>query len=53
MLNSKKVTLVEKKRVIAYIPLFISAVIFWIIDESGSVVLALFAEQRTILHLGS
>ena len=53
MLNSKKVTLVEKKRVVAYITLFISAVIFWIIDESGSVVLALFAEQRTILHLGS
>lgn len=52
MLNSKKVTKQEKTRVVAYIPLFIAAVIFWAIEESGSVVLALFAEQRTILHIG-
>ena len=52
MLNSKKVTKVERSRVIAYIPLFIAAAIFWGIEESGSVVLALFAEQRTILHIG-
>ena len=25
---------------------------FWAIEESGSVVLALFAEQRTVLHIG-
>src|SRR5699024_5341250 len=49
MLNSKKVTKPEKSRVIAYIPLFIAAAIFWAIEESGSVVLALFAEQRTVL----
>ena len=53
MLNSKKVTKTEKSRVVAYIPLFIAAVIFWAIEESGSVVLALFAEQRTVLHIGS
>ena len=53
MLNSKKVTKEEHSRVLAYIPLFIAAVIFWAIEESGSVVLALFAEQRTILHIGS
>lgn len=52
MLNSKKVTKEEHSRVLAYIPLFIAAVIFWAIEESGSVVLALFAEQRTILHIG-
>ena len=52
MLNSKKVTKVERSRVIAYIPLFIAAAIFWGIEESGSVVLALFAEQRTILYIG-
>ncbi|WP_373842047.1 peptide MFS transporter [Limosilactobacillus sp.] len=52
MLNSKKVTKEEHSRVLAYIPLFIAAVIFWGIEESGSVVLALFAEQRTILHIG-
>ena len=53
MLNSKKVTKPEKSLVIAYIPLFIAAAIFWAIEESGSVVLALFAEQRTVLHIGS
>lgn len=52
MYNSKKVTKVEKSRILAYVPLFIAAAIFWGIEESGSVVLALFAEQRTILHLG-
>lgn len=52
MLNSSKVTRQERSRVIAYIPLFIAAAIFWGIEESGSVVLALFAEQRTVLHIG-
>ena len=52
MLHSKKVTKLERKRVVAYIPLFIAAAIFWGIEESGSVVLALFAEQRTVLHIG-
>lgn len=53
MLRSKKVTKVERHRVSAYIPLFIAAAIFWGIEESGSVVLALFAENRTVLHIGS
>lgn len=53
MLNSRKVTHQERQRVWAYIPMFIAAAIFWGIEESGSVVLALFAEQRTILHLGN
>lgn len=53
MLRSKKVTKTERSRVRAYIPLFIAAAIFWAIEESGSVVLALFAENRTVLHIGS
>lgn len=53
MLKSTKVTKVERSRVCAYIPLFIAAAIFWAIEESGSVVLALFAENRTVLHIGS
>lgn len=53
MLQSKKVTKVERSRVLAYVPLFIAAAIFWAIEESGSVVLALFAQERTILHIGS
>lgn len=52
MLNSRKVTANERARVWAYIPLFIAAAIFWGIEESGSVVLALFAEQRTVLQIG-
>ncbi|GGV18993.1 peptide MFS transporter [Lactobacillus acetotolerans] len=52
MLRSPKVTKIEHSRVLAYIPLFIAAAIFWGIEESGSVVLALFAQDRTILHIG-
>ncbi|MFD1419181.1 peptide MFS transporter [Companilactobacillus keshanensis] len=50
MLTSKKVTKVERSRVIAYIPLFIAAAIFWAIEEQGSVVLALFAAEQTNLN---
>lgn len=53
MLSSHKVTKNEKRHVTAYIPLFIAAVLFWAIEEQGSVVLALFAEQRTQLTMGS
>ena len=53
MLRSPKVTKIERSRVKAYIPLFFAAAIFWGIEESCSVVLALFAEQRTVLHVGS
>lgn len=51
--QSQKVTKYEKRRVGAYIPLFIAAVVFWTIDESGSVGLAMFAQQRTIFHIGT
>lgn len=47
ILSSKKVTKVERSRVMAYIPLFIAAAIFWAISEQGSVVMALFAENQT------
>lgn len=50
MITSKKVTKVERSRVIAYIPLFLAAVIFWAIEEQGSVVLALFAAEQTNLN---
>ncbi|GKT04221.1 MFS transporter [Furfurilactobacillus sp. OKN36] len=53
MLSSKKVTTNERHHVIAYIPLFIAAMLFWAIEEQGSVVLALFAQQRTVLTIGS
>lgn len=53
MFSSSKVTKIERSRLLAYVPLFIAAVIFWAIEEQGSTVLALFAAQRTQLHLGA
>lgn len=47
MLKSKKVSGYERKKVLAYIPLFIAATIFWAIEEQGAVVLALFAADQT------
>ena len=51
MLSSRKITKVERSRVLAYIPLFIASVLFWSIEEQGSVVLALFAGEQTRLSL--
>ena len=53
MIRSKQVTAVERSRVIAYIPLFIASLFFWMIEEQGSVVLADYAANRTDLHIGS
>ncbi|EUJ36042.1 peptide MFS transporter [Brochothrix campestris] len=46
MLRSKKTDSDEKSRLLAYIPLFITAVMFWMIQEQGSSVLAVFASDR-------
>lgn len=51
MLSSRKVTKEERSRVWAYIPLFIASILFWSIEEQGSVVLALFADEQTRLSL--
>lgn len=51
MLTSSKITKVERSRVFAYIPLFIASILFWSIEEQGSVVLALFANDQTRLSL--
>ncbi|MDH5105721.1 peptide MFS transporter [Lentilactobacillus diolivorans] len=47
ILSSKKISSTNRSRVIAYIPLFIAAAVFWAIEEQGSVVLALFAQNQT------
>ncbi|MFD1472730.1 peptide MFS transporter [Companilactobacillus mishanensis] len=52
MLRSKKVTKIERSRVLAYIPLFIAAVVFWAIEEQGSVIMALLVAEQTQLHIG-
>ncbi len=51
IISSEKITKKDRSRVIAYIPLFIAAAIFWGIEEQGSVVLALFAETQTDNHI--
>ena len=52
MFSSNKVNKIERSRLWAYVPLFIAATIFWAIEEQGSVVLALFAANRTQLDYG-
>ncbi|MGO2083028.1 peptide MFS transporter [Vagococcus sp.] len=47
MLTSKEVSLEERQKVRAYIPLFLAAIIFWSLEEQGASILALFAEDRT------
>ncbi|HWK22571.1 MAG TPA: peptide MFS transporter [Ureibacillus sp.] len=53
MYRSPKTTADEKSRVLAYIPLFIAAVMFWAIQEQGSTILATYADTRTDLTIGS
>ncbi|AYC30434.1 peptide MFS transporter [Paenisporosarcina cavernae] len=53
MYRSSKTNADEKSRVLAYIPLFVAAMMFWAIQEQGSIILAQYADQRTDLSLGS
>lgn len=50
MFRSPRTTSVERSRLIAYIPLFIAAIMFWAIQEQGSTILANYADKRTQLH---
>ena len=49
MYRSKKTTADERSRLLAYIPLFIAAMMFWAIQEQGSNILATYANERTQL----
>jgi proton-dependent oligopeptide transporter, POT family len=49
MYRSPKTTVVERSRILAYIPLFIASVMFWSIQEQGSTILGLYADERTQL----
>jgi len=49
MYRSPRVTAAEKPRVLAYVPLFIAAMFFWMIFEQAATTLATFAQQRTDL----
>ncbi|APC47963.1 peptide MFS transporter [Virgibacillus halodenitrificans] len=50
MYRSPKTNADEKSRLIAYIPLFIAAMMFWAIQEQGSIILAEYADKRTQLE---
>ncbi|WP_116050844.1 peptide MFS transporter [Amycolatopsis palatopharyngis] len=49
MLRSPRTTSIERARVRGYIPLFIAAVFFWVIQEQGATVIAQYADQSTDL----
>lgn len=49
MFRSPRTTSTERSRLIAYIPLFIAAIMFWAIEEQGSTILANYADKRTQL----
>lgn len=49
MYRSPKVTDAERPRVVAYIPLFVAAMLFWMIFEQAATTLAAFAADRTEL----
>ncbi|WP_449539026.1 peptide MFS transporter [Ferdinandcohnia sp. Marseille-Q9671] len=50
MYRSPKTTDVERSRILAYIPLFLAAVMFWSIQEQGATILASYADKRTQLN---
>ncbi|MFC7391486.1 peptide MFS transporter [Scopulibacillus cellulosilyticus] len=52
MYTSKKTTADEKSRIVAYIPLFITAICFWCIQEQGSTIFSEVADSQTKLDFG-
>ncbi|WP_409294178.1 peptide MFS transporter [Peribacillus sp. SCS-26] len=50
MYRSPKTTSDERSRLLAYIPLFLAAVMFWSIQEQGATILAAYADKRTQLE---
>ncbi|MER5390552.1 peptide MFS transporter [Saccharopolyspora sp. NPDC002686] len=51
MLRSPHTDAVERSRLIAYIPLFIGAVCYWVVNQQSGSVLAQFADTRTDLEI--
>ncbi|WP_174615428.1 peptide MFS transporter [Virgibacillus ihumii] len=49
MYKSPRTDEVERSRILAYIPLFVASMVFWAIQEQGSIILALYAKERTEL----
>lgn len=49
MLRSRRTTPAERARLRSYIPLFVAAVFFWVIQEQGATVIAQYAGESTDL----
>lgn len=50
MFTSKEVTKSERGRLLAYIPMFLSGIVFWSIEEQGSSIIAVWGQTRTQLQ---
>lgn len=53
MFRSPKVTAKERSHLLAYLPMWIGAMLFWMIAEQASGKMAIFAQQNTVTHVGS
>lgn len=53
MYKSTKTDKVEKSRLLAYVPMFLGAVMFWSIQEQGSSILGAFVDTNTQRNLSS
>ncbi|MGV9768418.1 peptide MFS transporter [Microbacterium sp. NPDC003461] len=51
MYRSPKVTAPERRRLLAYIPLFVAAMLFWMIFEQAATTLTTYAAERTELNV--
>ena len=51
MFRSPKVAPQEKRHVLAYLPLWIGAMLFWMIFEQAAGKMAIFAEKNTVTHV--
>ncbi|MGO3153859.1 MAG: peptide MFS transporter [Galactobacter sp.] len=51
LLASKRVTAPERKRVAAFIPLFIASTVFWSLFQQQFTVLAIYSDERLNRHL--
>lgn len=52
MFRSRKVDATERTRLAAYVPLWVGAVVFWMIFEQAAGKMALFAQERTVTSVG-
>lgn len=53
MFRSPKVSATERSHLWAYLPMWIGAMLFWMIAEQASGKMAIFAQQNTVTRVGS